>query len=591
MSSLAEETDRFKINYQKNDNETLFKTLEKELNVYEIQNYIPIYTRYFKLNENNSNNINLNHFNTIVDIEKKETDNSFCIKVKNEKELCLKKSFFKFSPLFDPVKYMIGKYSHIEKEKIIKLPKLNADKGYTKKILDFNNTSYVDSFFSYLTSKLLNKHKFLNGLDFYGSFLCIQKKHFLNIFDDLEYLYESNYFHDNKKVLFDTEDIDEDMLEDDTRSHRKKLKLSDLKIELNTEKLNNKIFEDIFELTEENIKTHNNNSLELCEYNPKIKKSNESSDSKQTNSTCSSRTSNTNDSDEEMELSGEESDYSGEDSELNSCTNSNMSEYSSSNENEYIKAEIFDFPVQIICLEGLDNTLDSLIEVDEKDELSNDEWVSCLFQIVMSLIVYQKCFGLTHNDLHSNNIMYVKTDKTYLIYKYEGRYYKVKTFGRIYKIIDFGRAIYKHQGKVFCCDSFSPKGDASSQYNCEPYFNENKPRLEPNPSFDLCRLACSLFDYFYDNIEEVKEIKEMDDPIAVLISEWCKDDKGRNMLYKTNGEERYPEFKLYKMISRTVHNHVPSKVINHWLFKKLMVNKKKVKKAKYMNIDLLPVYT
>ena len=55
-----------------------------------------------------------------------------------------------------------------------------------------------------------------------------------------------------------------------------------------------------------------------------------------------------------------------------------MSEYSSSNENEYIRAEIFDFPVQIICLEGLDKTLDSLLEVEEKDELSDDEW-SVLF--------------------------------------------------------------------------------------------------------------------------------------------------------------------------------------------------------------------
>ena len=591
MSSLVEENNRFKINYLKNDNQTLFKTFEKELDVYNIQNYIPIYTRYFQLNENNSNKINLNHYNTIINIKDKETDNIFDIEIQNEKDKYLRKSFFKFSPLFDPVKYMVGKYSHIDKEKLKKLPKFNVTSGYTKKILDINNTSYVDSFFSYLTSVLLNKHKFINGLDFYGSFLCIQKKHFLNIYDDLEYLYESNYFHNNNKKLFDTEDIDEDMLEDDTRSHRKKLKLSGDDIKLETENFNDDVFENIFELTEENIKNHNNNNIELCEYNPKIIKSNESSDSKKTNSTCSSRTSNTDDSEEERDLSGEELDSMDEDSELNSCTNSNMSEYSSSNDKEYIKADIFDFPVQVICLEGLDKTLDSLLDVDEKDELEDDEWVSCLFQIIMSLIVYQKCFGFTHNDLHSNNIMYTKTDKTYLIYKYEKRYYKVPTFGRIFKIIDFGRAIYKHEGNIFCCDQFSPKGDASSQYNCEPYFNENKPRLEPNPSFDLCRLACSLFDYFYDSIDEVKEMKEIEDPIAVLIAEWCKDDKGRNMLYKTNGEERYPEFKLYKMIARTVHNHVPSKVINHWLFKKLIVNKKKVKKSKYMNIDAIPVYT
>ena len=41
----------------------------------------------------------------------------------------------------------------------------------------------------------------------------------------------------------------------------------------------------------------------------------------------------------------------------------------------------------------------------------------------------------------------------------------------------------------------------------EPYFNENKPRLEPNYSFDLCRLGCSLFDYFIDDLEDVAKDK------------------------------------------------------------------------------------
>ena len=151
MSSLVDEKNKFQIHYQKNDNETLFKTFEKELSVYNIQNYIPLYTRYFKLNENNSNKINLNHYNTITNIKDKVTDNIFNIKIRNQKkDEYLRKSFFKFSPLFDPVKYMVGKYSHIDKEKITKLPKFNDENGYTKKILDHNNTSYVDSFFSYL---------------------------------------------------------------------------------------------------------------------------------------------------------------------------------------------------------------------------------------------------------------------------------------------------------------------------------------------------------------------------------------------------------------------------------------------------------
>ena len=38
-----------------------------------------------------------------------------------------------------------------------------------------------------------------------------------------------------------------------------------------------------------------------------------------------------------------------------------------------------------------------------------------LFQIIMILITYQKIFNFTHNDLHTNNVMFIKTDKKYLI--------------------------------------------------------------------------------------------------------------------------------------------------------------------------------
>ena len=91
-----------------------------------------------------------------------------------------------------------------------------------------------------------------------------------------------------------------------------------------------------------------------------------------TDSTCSSRSSNTSysscdDSDEEDSLS-----------EGSSCS-------SSSNEN--INAYIYNFPVQVICLELLENTLDSLIAKEDNFEL--DEWKSCLIQIIMTLFLNQ----------------------------------------------------------------------------------------------------------------------------------------------------------------------------------------------------------
>ena len=214
----------------------------------------------------------------------------------------------------------------------------------------------------------------------------------------------------------------------------------------------------------------------------------------------------------------------------------------------------------------------------------DDELSAIVVQILMMLITYQKVFSFTHNDLHTNNIMYVETEKQYLYYKCNDKYYKVPTFGKIFKLIDFGRAIYKFRGHTVCSDSYHPEGDAATQYNCEPYFNDNKPRLEPNTSFDLCRLGCSLFDYFVDDLENVT--KDKSDIINIIIR-WCYDDKNRNVLYKTNGDERYPDFKLYKMIARTVNNHIPSTVLQNTHFNQFIVSKKKIKKSKIMNIDTL----
>jgi hypothetical protein len=216
-------------------------------------------------------------------------------------------------------------------------------------------------------------------------------------------------------------------------------------------------------------------------------------------------------------------------------------------------------------------------------EISTEQWDSIVMQILFSLITFQKVFGLTHNDLHTNNVMYVETDKKFLYYKFNHVYYKVPTFGKLFKIIDFGRAIYKFRGKTLCSDSYHPMGDAATQYNCEPYFNDKKPRLDPNFSFDLCRLGCALYDYLVD--EPITKIGQ-------IMLDWVKDDKGRNILYKKNGDERYPDFKLYKMIARTVNKHIPASVLSNPYFDKFITAKKEIKKnnKNVMDLDDYPCY-
>ena len=257
-------------------------------------------------------------------------------------------------------------------------------------------------------------------------------------------------------------------------------------------------------------------------------------------------------------------------------------------------AYIHNFPIQMICLEKCENTLDSLLE---KQELDDSQMTSALFQIVMTLILYQRAFQFTHNDLHTNNIVYKTVDpNTVLEYIFLGKKYHVPTYGKIYKIIDFGRSIYRFQDQYLCSDSFAISGDAHSQYNMEPFFNEKKTRIEPNMSFDLCRLGCSLYDFIFENQDEsiLRKNRNHFTELQQTILRWCTDDFGKNILYKENGEERYPNFKLYKMISRIVHSHTPESQLSFSLFSQFEIEKNVSKKQKKkwirMNLDQIPVY-
>ena len=66
------------INYQKRKNTELFKSLENPETLFltETQNYIPIYTKFFSLNESNYNNINLNNKWYISSINEQIEDNT-----------------------------------------------------------------------------------------------------------------------------------------------------------------------------------------------------------------------------------------------------------------------------------------------------------------------------------------------------------------------------------------------------------------------------------------------------------------------------------------------------------------------------------
>jgi hypothetical protein len=614
------------VNYQKRKNINLFNKFQSNPNIAlsNVQNYIPIYDSFFSLNTTNFNSINLNHMWSISDIKDLknkgdkevsfEHEHIYTCKLKNisddEDFAMTQKVFIKMAPLLDPFKYLVGKYNHTDPN-LFNLPSIDKARKVHPKLEDPNNSSYIDGFFSFLTSQVLHRHNFVHGLDYYGSFLAIKNNYKINVIDDIDYLVQSEFFNKQKNTLFTVEDYSHLM----TNNLNENVSLKPLNImnisqksNLSVKSIDDSIFENIFEtntnqnsqLTLDDVKMLNidlvdiTNSIDITDQ--------KKSASLKSGSSCSSRTSHTNDNDskndevdidevEDLDCSKSASKSSGSISGSDSGSKSIYSESSyesdSDLEEEKLLLTLQKFPVQVICMENCESTLDELII---NTDLSQDEWMSLLMQIIMTLIAYQKLFSFTHNDLHTNNIMYIPTNKKFLYYLYKKKYYKVPTFGKIFKIIDFGRAIYKFDNKLFCSDSFQTGGDAVTQYNTEPYFNDKKPRLEPNFSFDLCRLACSIFDYIIDDMDSIKNINNCD-PIVKLIVEWCTDDNGINVLYKNNGAERYPDFKLYKMIARCVHNHSPIAQLDRPEFSKFSILKNGVSKGEIvMNIDEFPSY-
>jgi len=550
MLESIDQLQKLNLEYLENQFIPTSDDLKHEYNPFHLnsfQYYQPIFKLLFDVNLQNYNSVQLNHqyhinnLTTVFDI----TTN----------EIMEKPIFIKYSPLLDPISYMIGRYD-TESMDIRTLPTIDGAKF--AKLADTNNASYVDGFFCLLSSKLLELHDIKNSIEYYGSFSAVQRKFKMNIADDYEYLNTSNFFLDNLNNLFRINRGRVSSISNhNSRGNRSKLIISDesnvisdvLNLDVMTPIVDPCILEEIYvQLKDENIKDEDTDNDEDTD-------DDEDTDENE-------------DTDEEEEEEDEEEDDE-EDEEENEEDDDG---------DEEIFAYVDNFPVQMICLEKCEGTLDELFA---KNEITEDIGASVLFQIIMTLLAYKKAYKFTHNDLHTNNIMYVSTKEEFLYYRYNDICYKVPTYGRIFKIIDFGRSIYTYKGKILCSDSFAPKGDAASQYNFGPYYNSKYPIIEPNYSFDLCRLGCSIYDFIIGDKPR--------DELQKTIHRWCLDDKKISVLYKKNGDERYPEFKLYKMIAKTVHEHTPENQLNYPFFSRFK-STKIPSGSTYMDISNIPSY-
>jgi hypothetical protein len=216
-------------------------------------------------------------------------------------------------------------------------------------------------------------------------------------------------------------------------------------------------------------------------------------------------------------------------------------------------------PVQMTLMEKCDGTFFELCS-ETSDEAKHLAWLT---QVIFALAFAQRNFSFTHNDLHSNNVMYVSTSQEFFYYNCEGKFYKVPTYGKLIKIIDFERGVASirvvgmKDPKVFMSDHFNVDEEAGGQYNCEPEYLTKYPVIKPNPSFDLVRLATSMFWDLFPKGPECLDYR--DNTVFKLFTKWLKMEDGSSVMFgkKELKHDRYHGFHLYKAIARFCKDAVP----------------------------------
>jgi hypothetical protein len=263
-----------------------------------------------------------------------------------------------------------------------------------------------------------------------------------------------------------------------------------------------------------------------------------------------------------------------------------------------IVVDVPNVPVISVFQEAQDGVLDKLLNEDEINGAERDTpeydkiWIAWLFQICSALSLLQKMFLFTHNDLHTNNIVWRKTDQKYLFYKSKkGTVWRVPTYGKIFSIIDFGRAILTFKNDMIISDDHWPNNYAGDQYNFGPFYDSEKPEVVPNPSFDLCRLAVSMLDGLYEEYPKSRPILKNRSPPKILSQEsgwtvyetkshlfnilwsWTVDTSGKTIYENSDRSERYPGFELYKRIAQDVKSAIPREQISRDEFQDFIITK------------------
>ena len=417
----------------------------------------------------------------------------------------------KTTMLLSPFKWMRGDYG------ILGLPKpedIAAD--IQDKLQNRNSAGYVGALASIALSE--------SGCDHfpkvYGVYVGLSAKHVVDISDDYEDLSERKWFGDNVGKTFELKlRIPEPVAEfKHTRSRRPEVMLGE-----------DVLLEDIQDITASHASTPSSRSLSK-------------SDAADSDSEYHDNHSHS-DSDDEFEIRSCDCSDGDDDEEDQGLDDEGEDE-------PFAWATFKDVPVITTIIEVCKGTFYDLVR-NHPEPAKHVAWVA---QIVFALAYAQRTMGFVHNDLHGNNVMYVPTENEFLYYNHAGKCYQIPTYGYLIKIIDFDRASFSlrlagmKEPRHFISSQFQPKEEAAGQYNVEPFFSQDHPRIPPNPSFDLCRFATSMFwDMFPKGPDDPNP-----HPLFGVFKQWMTQSDGTSVFFREQKDrhDRYHGFDLYKAIAR-----------------------------------------
>jgi hypothetical protein len=519
------------------------------------------------------------------------------------------KVYVKNVSIIDPYLYLKNKYKTQEHSYIPQRP--NDIMRTVYKVHDINNRAYVDATCSYLMSTLRELNITPHTVLSYGSITGISKKYEYDITDEYTSIYKSPWFWSSihnlgAKIIIKKDDIPVETipgyeylwdtfftnnLSSSKGCEEGVLDLSDIESaelhNIDTCSLHTYVFDeaesdnfeaDISDVAEDSDKTESTTDTESTENT-----ANESD-----NSATSSSSEESANSSSEDETTDDETDES---------INTEDKEYDLYELNLSVIVEIPDIPVVCVAQEAHNNTMNSLVDMEEIGGIKKNThkwekmWTAWLWQIIATLSLIQRLFKFTHNDLHTNNIVWRDTTEKYLYYTNKnGRLWRVPTYGKIFSIIDFGRSIFCFNNKLFISDDHYPENEAGGQYNFGPIYDcdEKMDEVMPNPSFDLCRLAVSLLDGLWEttpskkNSTKCKKLSKSDkwimwettSQLYNLVWKWTVDDNEETVFCNEDGSDKIEGFDLYCHISKYCHNAVPYEQLELPIFTQFVFHKK-----------------